>query len=201
MSACVCSWQELIKLKRKEVELHQITAQAQGIQTRLKYSNSELESIRKKSIPASQAVSRPFVSLTPFYTFFSHCLPLFTLQCCTNTRWCLRVLQEISRLESELWNLKSQIEMQISNVRVKDSEVTALQDEVNHVSHAKRICCYLSLLTNSYAQPSDSSLWVELCFSAVGGGHSLLRLLCWDRSSQHSRIRAGLCETARRNRE
>ncbi|XP_053487390.1 structural maintenance of chromosomes protein 1B [Ictalurus furcatus] len=46
---------ELIKLKRKEVELHQITAQAQGIQTRLKYSNSELESIRKKSIPASQA--------------------------------------------------------------------------------------------------------------------------------------------------
>ncbi|MCI4380324.1 hypothetical protein PGIGA_G00238670 [Pangasianodon gigas] len=46
---------ELIKLKRKEAELHQITAQAQGIQTRLKYSNSELESICKKSIPACQA--------------------------------------------------------------------------------------------------------------------------------------------------
>ncbi|KAF5894232.1 structural maintenance of chromosomes protein 1B-like, partial [Clarias magur] len=45
---------ELMKLKRKEAELHQITAQAQGIQTRLKYSNSELESMRKKSIPAYQ---------------------------------------------------------------------------------------------------------------------------------------------------
>ncbi|KAI5616143.1 structural maintenance of chromosomes protein 1B [Silurus asotus] len=46
---------ELINLKRKQAELHQITAQAQGIQTRLKYSNSELESIRKKVIPACQA--------------------------------------------------------------------------------------------------------------------------------------------------
>ncbi|XP_053361921.1 structural maintenance of chromosomes protein 1B [Clarias gariepinus] len=46
---------ELMKLKRKEAELHQITAQAQGIQTRLKYSNSELESICKKGIPVYQA--------------------------------------------------------------------------------------------------------------------------------------------------
>lgn len=59
---CMCSWQELIKLKRKEAELHQITAQAQGIQTRLKYSNNELESIRKKSIPDCQAVS--FLSIS-----------------------------------------------------------------------------------------------------------------------------------------
>ncbi|XP_055049149.2 structural maintenance of chromosomes protein 1B isoform X2 [Misgurnus anguillicaudatus] len=45
----------LMKLKRKEAELNQIRAQSQGIQTRLKYSNSELDSIRKKSIPACQA--------------------------------------------------------------------------------------------------------------------------------------------------
>ncbi|XP_043084772.1 structural maintenance of chromosomes protein 1B [Puntigrus tetrazona] len=45
----------LIKLKRKEVDLTQIRAQSQGNQTRLKYSNSELDSIRKKSIPACQA--------------------------------------------------------------------------------------------------------------------------------------------------
>ncbi|KAI5105496.1 structural maintenance of chromosomes protein 1B, partial [Silurus meridionalis] len=86
---------ELINLKRKQAELHQITAQAQGIQTRLKYSNSELESIRKKVIPACQA--------------------------------------EISRLGSELSNLKSQIEMQANNVQVKDGEVTAIQDEINHM--------------------------------------------------------------------
>lgn len=57
LPCALCYWQELIKLKRKEAELHQITAQARGIQTRLKYSNSELESVRKKSIPACQAVS------------------------------------------------------------------------------------------------------------------------------------------------
>ncbi|XP_048014864.1 structural maintenance of chromosomes protein 1B [Megalobrama amblycephala] len=45
----------LMKLKRKEVDLNQIRAQSQGNQTRLKYSNSELDSIRRKSIPACQA--------------------------------------------------------------------------------------------------------------------------------------------------
>lgn len=95
------------------------------------------------------------------------------------------MLQEISKLESELSNLKSQIEMQTSNVQVKDSEVTALQDEVNHVSRTERLHCYLSLLTNSYSQPSDRGLSVafvscrvELYSSAVDGGHGVLRLLC-----------------------
>ncbi|XP_051978683.1 structural maintenance of chromosomes protein 1B-like [Xyrauchen texanus] len=45
----------LVKLTRKEAELKQIRAESQGIQTRLKYSNSELDSIRKKNIPACQA--------------------------------------------------------------------------------------------------------------------------------------------------
>lgn len=44
----------LMKLKRKEVDLKQIRAQSQGNQTRLKYANTELDSIRKKSIPAAQ---------------------------------------------------------------------------------------------------------------------------------------------------
>uniref|UniRef100_A0A9J7XZQ2 Structural maintenance of chromosomes 1B n=1 Tax=Cyprinus carpio carpio TaxID=630221 RepID=A0A9J7XZQ2_CYPCA len=48
----------LMKLKRKEVDLKQIMAQSQGNQTRLKYSNSELDSIRKKSIPACQEISK-----------------------------------------------------------------------------------------------------------------------------------------------
>lgn len=67
------------------------------------------------------------------------------------------LLQEISRLESELSNLKSQIEMQTNNMQVKDSEVTALQDEVNHVSHGKWIYCYQLRLTSSYSQANDTS--------------------------------------------
>ncbi|KAI4881270.1 hypothetical protein NFI96_033789, partial [Prochilodus magdalenae] len=46
---------ELMKMRRKEAELKQIRAQVQGIQTRLKYTNSELETIRKRSIPACHA--------------------------------------------------------------------------------------------------------------------------------------------------
>ncbi|KAL7862605.1 hypothetical protein SRHO_G00115890 [Serrasalmus rhombeus] len=46
---------ELMKLRRKDAELKQVRAQVQGIQTRLKYTNSELETIHKKSIPACHA--------------------------------------------------------------------------------------------------------------------------------------------------
>ncbi|MEE6477609.1 hypothetical protein FKM82_011569 [Ascaphus truei] len=41
---------ELMKLKRKESDLHQLQAQSQGTQTRLKYSQGELEVIQKKHL-------------------------------------------------------------------------------------------------------------------------------------------------------
>uniref|UniRef100_A0A4W6FZ68 Structural maintenance of chromosomes protein n=1 Tax=Lates calcarifer TaxID=8187 RepID=A0A4W6FZ68_LATCA len=62
---------DLMKLKRKEPDLKQIIAQAQGAQIRLKYSKTELDILRKKSI----------------------------LRC------------QISRMESELANLDSQIQI------------------------------------------------------------------------------------------
>uniref|UniRef100_A0A674EX54 Structural maintenance of chromosomes protein n=1 Tax=Salmo trutta TaxID=8032 RepID=A0A674EX54_SALTR len=45
----------LVKLKRKEPELKQIQSQAQGVQTRLKYSRTELDTLHKKSIPNCHA--------------------------------------------------------------------------------------------------------------------------------------------------
>uniref|UniRef100_A0A4W5RZR6 Structural maintenance of chromosomes 1B n=1 Tax=Hucho hucho TaxID=62062 RepID=A0A4W5RZR6_9TELE len=48
----------LVKLKRKEPELKQIQSQAQGVQTRLKYSHTELDTLRKKSIPNCHEMSR-----------------------------------------------------------------------------------------------------------------------------------------------
>ncbi|XP_068808055.1 structural maintenance of chromosomes protein 1B isoform X1 [Struthio camelus] len=41
---------DLMKIKRKETDLKQLQAQCQGTQTRLKYSQSELELIRKKHL-------------------------------------------------------------------------------------------------------------------------------------------------------
>ncbi|CAB1322747.1 unnamed protein product [Coregonus sp. 'balchen'] len=72
----------LVKLKRKESELKQIQSQAQGVQTRMKYSLTELDTLRKKSIPNCHA--------------------------------------EMSRLEAELANVESQLEMQKENMEMED---------------------------------------------------------------------------------
>uniref|UniRef100_A0AAQ5YA03 Structural maintenance of chromosomes protein n=1 Tax=Amphiprion ocellaris TaxID=80972 RepID=A0AAQ5YA03_AMPOC len=46
---------DLMRLKRKESDLRQIIVEAQGAQTRLKYSKAELENLRKKVIVKCQA--------------------------------------------------------------------------------------------------------------------------------------------------
>ncbi|XP_030637388.1 structural maintenance of chromosomes protein 1B [Chanos chanos] len=45
----------LMKLKRKEAELKQVSAHVKGVQTRMKYSSSEKDVIQRTSLPASQA--------------------------------------------------------------------------------------------------------------------------------------------------
>uniref|UniRef100_A0AAQ6A4I3 SMC hinge domain-containing protein n=1 Tax=Amphiprion ocellaris TaxID=80972 RepID=A0AAQ6A4I3_AMPOC len=47
---------DLMRLKRKESDLRQIIVEAQGAQTRLKYSKAELENLRKKVIVKCQAM-------------------------------------------------------------------------------------------------------------------------------------------------
>ncbi|KAI9547557.1 hypothetical protein NQZ68_017110 [Dissostichus eleginoides] len=46
---------DLMKLKRKDSDLKEVVAQAQGAQTRLKYSKTDLDNIRKKDILKCQA--------------------------------------------------------------------------------------------------------------------------------------------------
>ncbi|XP_048863358.1 structural maintenance of chromosomes protein 1B isoform X1 [Brienomyrus brachyistius] len=53
----------LLKLKHKEAELKQVQTQVKGIQTRLKFSLSELDAIRKKNIPACLAEKSRLESL------------------------------------------------------------------------------------------------------------------------------------------
>ncbi|KAM9311304.1 structural maintenance of chromosomes protein 1B [Gastrophryne carolinensis] len=48
--ALMSELKELIKLRRKESDLKQLNAQTQGTQTRLKYSQSELDVIKKKNL-------------------------------------------------------------------------------------------------------------------------------------------------------
>ncbi|KAK2880477.1 structural maintenance of chromosomes protein 1B [Channa argus] len=88
---------DLMRIKRKEAELHQIIAHAQGAQTRLKYSKTELENLQKKNILKCQA--------------------------------------EISRMESELANLDSQIQMQKESVEAKDAEIRTIQNQIEKMEN------------------------------------------------------------------
>uniref|UniRef100_A0A8C9ZY25 Structural maintenance of chromosomes protein 1B-like n=1 Tax=Sander lucioperca TaxID=283035 RepID=A0A8C9ZY25_SANLU len=85
---------DLMKLRRKDSDLKQIIAEAQGLQTRLKYSKTDLENLRKKAIPK---------------------------------------YQDISRMESELANLDSQIQMQQESVEAKDTEMRKIRDQINQM--------------------------------------------------------------------
>lgn len=84
---------ELMKIKRKETDLKQLQTQAQGNQTRLKYSQSELEIIKKKHL--------------------THCY------------------MERSKLESELANYESQIEMLRGGVAERAVRIEELQKKIN----------------------------------------------------------------------
>uniref|UniRef100_A0A3Q3T0Y9 Structural maintenance of chromosomes protein n=1 Tax=Mastacembelus armatus TaxID=205130 RepID=A0A3Q3T0Y9_9TELE len=86
---------DLMRLKRKEADLKQITVQAQGVQTRLKYSKTELENLRKKTILKCQA--------------------------------------EISRMESELTNLESQLYMQKESVEAKHAQMRTIRDQIDQM--------------------------------------------------------------------
>ncbi|MED6261553.1 hypothetical protein ATANTOWER_006710, partial [Ataeniobius toweri] len=86
---------DLMRLKRKESDLKQILAQAQGAQTRLKYTKTDLESLQNKTIPKCQA--------------------------------------EISRLESELSNLKCQIQMQQENLEAKNAEMKRIRQQMDQI--------------------------------------------------------------------
>ncbi|KAM3869655.1 structural maintenance of chromosomes protein 1B-like [Diretmus argenteus] len=85
----------LMKLKRKESELKQIQIQAQGAQTRLKYSTAELDNLRKKNIHNCQA--------------------------------------DISRMESELANVESRIQMQEESVTVQDAQMRSTRDQIDQM--------------------------------------------------------------------
>ncbi|XP_069018396.1 structural maintenance of chromosomes protein 1B [Embiotoca jacksoni] len=86
---------DLMRLKRKEADLKQIIAQAQGVQTRLKYSKVELENLQKRNIPKCQA--------------------------------------DISRMESELANWDSQIQMQEEGAEAKNAEMTTIRDQIDQM--------------------------------------------------------------------
>ncbi|KAG7221093.1 hypothetical protein INR49_017534, partial [Caranx melampygus] len=105
---------DLMRLKRKESDLKQIVAHAKGVQTRLKYSKTELENLQKKNILKCQAIQI-------HWTYLS-CPALHAFG-----------LQEISRMESELANLDTQIQMQQEAVEAKDAEMKKIRNQIDQM--------------------------------------------------------------------
>jgi len=127
-----------MKLKRKDSDLKQTVAQAQGAQTRLKYSNADRDNIQKKNIPHCHAVrggphDRHRVLRPAGHEMYNAWYRV------VGTREAERVppsgFQEISRLESELTNLDSQIRMQQESVEAKEAEMKSLRDQIDQVLH------------------------------------------------------------------
>uniref|UniRef100_A0A8C4J5E4 Structural maintenance of chromosomes protein n=1 Tax=Dromaius novaehollandiae TaxID=8790 RepID=A0A8C4J5E4_DRONO len=102
---------DLMKIKRKVTDLKQLQAQCQGIQTRLKYSQSELELIRKKHLPNFYKEKSKLESELINYKHF--CLSF--LYCKAEDA----VFQEFCE------------EIGIENIRVYDQERVRQQEEID----------------------------------------------------------------------
>uniref|UniRef100_A0AAY4CCY7 Structural maintenance of chromosomes protein n=1 Tax=Denticeps clupeoides TaxID=299321 RepID=A0AAY4CCY7_9TELE len=76
---------DLMNLRQKEAELSQTRVQIQGIQTRLKYSMTELDSLHKRTIPACQEISRLMSELS-------------NLEC--------QILEQTNGVEQKEWKVK-----------------------------------------------------------------------------------------------
>ncbi|KAL2080887.1 hypothetical protein ACEWY4_022740 [Coilia grayii] len=117
----VAELEALRKLGRKEAELKDVRAQAQGSETRLKYTHTELDALRKKTIPGRQAVSAAL----------SCCYATAHYAATASSYWLQHV--EISRLESVLSNLESQICVSEESVEKKERELRELKEKTNQV--------------------------------------------------------------------
>ena len=112
-----------MKAKRKEAELRQVQSQAHGLQMRLKYSQSDLEQTKTRHLSLNMQVQpRHFI------------LP----ECCYSRDCCIKacficILQEKSKLESELANFGPRINDIKRIIHSREKEITDLRDRMNLV--------------------------------------------------------------------
>uniref|UniRef100_A0AAY4CFF1 Structural maintenance of chromosomes protein n=1 Tax=Denticeps clupeoides TaxID=299321 RepID=A0AAY4CFF1_9TELE len=107
---------DLMNLRQKEAELSQTRVQIQGIQTRLKYSMTELDSLHKRTIPACQEISRLMSELS-------------NLEC--------QILEQTNGVEQKEWKTEDQVfadfclDIGVSNIREYEQEHIRQQQELD----------------------------------------------------------------------
>lgn len=117
-----------MKAKRKEAELRQVQSQAHGLQMRLKYSQSDLEQTKTRHLSLNMQVQCSWLSCVLFCFFVFNRCP----SCCTYA--CpMDLLQEKSKLESELANFGPRINDIKRIIHSREREITDLRDRMNLV--------------------------------------------------------------------
>ncbi|KAG7257583.1 hypothetical protein CRUP_037398 [Coryphaenoides rupestris] len=109
----------LVKTRAKESELKDVQVQAQGVQTRLKYTDKDLQTLVSKDIPNCQAPYWFYWALLGEGTEHKAGAPP----------------QEISNLESELLNLEADVQMQQKSVEVKEVEMKNIRDRMDQLEY------------------------------------------------------------------
>lgn len=116
-----------MKAKRKEAELRQVQSQAHGLQMRLKYSQSDLEQTKTRHLSLNMQVQLHtllFLHVQSAVIGLAVVLKIFFLIC---------IVQEKSKLESELANFGPRINDIKRIIQSREREITDLRDRMNLV--------------------------------------------------------------------
>uniref|UniRef100_A0A3Q1H392 SMC hinge domain-containing protein n=1 Tax=Anabas testudineus TaxID=64144 RepID=A0A3Q1H392_ANATE len=114
---------DLMRLKRKEADLNQIIAQAQGAETRLKYSKTELENLQKRNILKCQAeISRMESELEPS--------PVV----CLSFRELVRLQREVMSAETALEQKRLARHNLLLACKIQGLPITVLFGSLNEIS-------------------------------------------------------------------
>uniref|UniRef100_A0A8C5J1D7 Structural maintenance of chromosomes 1B n=1 Tax=Junco hyemalis TaxID=40217 RepID=A0A8C5J1D7_JUNHY len=110
---------DLMRIRRKEADLKQLRAQCQGTQTRLKYSQSELDIIKKKHL-----ANLFMVQYEIFIIFMlNNCILQNSIIICCSISLVLKVEDDVFREFCE--------EIGIENIRVYEQEHVRQQEEID----------------------------------------------------------------------
>lgn len=123
-----------MKAKRKEAELRQVQSQAHGLQMRLKYSQSDLEQTKTRHLSLNMQVQ-------PGYTSVFSSLIVIAVVTVILKLYFIGIMQEKSKLESELANFGPRINDIKRIIQSREREITDLRDRMNLVrpTHSESI--------------------------------------------------------------
>uniref|UniRef100_A0A4X2MDW9 Structural maintenance of chromosomes protein n=1 Tax=Vombatus ursinus TaxID=29139 RepID=A0A4X2MDW9_VOMUR len=118
---------DLMKIRRKETDLKQVQAVVQGTHTRLKYSQNELETIKKKQLPSfhkeQSQLQSELLNIESQYTMLSDSIE-------ERTREITSFQERIDKVEDEIFHDFCE-EIGVENIREYENQHVKRQQEID----------------------------------------------------------------------